>query len=332
VPIGDGGEGTLEALLAAMGGERRSVDVTGPLGQRVRAAFGVIERDRRRIAVVEIAAASGLQLPTAGRSDPVRASTFGTGELIRAALREGVDEILVGVGGSATNDGGVGMAQALGVRFLDADRRPVGGGARAILDVASIDVGGLDPAVARTRIVAATDVDSPLTGPAGASAVFGPQKGASPEDVALLDRALVHLAAVIARDLGIDVRDLRGAGAAGGLGAGLVAFLGARMRRGAEVVMDAVGFDPRLEAADAVVTGEGRLDASSLRGKVVGAVLERAARARVRATILCGEADPGVSPAGADVHTLVAAVGRERAVEEPRRALEELASRVAAAT
>ena len=328
MPMGDGGEGTLDALVAALNGTRRLVEVTGPLGDPVRARFGVVERDGRRVAVVETAAASGLQLIPARRRDPLRASTYGSGELIRAAAREDADEVLVCVGGSATNDGGAGMAQALGVRLLDADRRPIGRGGGALPALATIDMRGLDPIVGRTLVVVAADVDNPLTGPAGAAAVFAPQKGASAEDVVLLDRALAHLAAVVSRDLGVDVRDMPGAGAAGGLGAGLIAFLGARVRRGAEVVMDAVGFDARLEAADVVVTGEGRFDASSLRGKLVGSVLERAAGGGVTAVVLCGAAD-GEAP-DVVVRSLTDAVGADMAVERPRRALEDLAADVAA--
>ncbi len=326
--MGDGGEGTLDALVAALGGTRRSVDVTGPLGDPVRAPVGIVDRDGRRVAVVESAAASGLQLIGTPRRDPLRTTTFGTGELIAAATADGVDEVIVGVGGSATVDGGVGMAQALGVVFLDARGRPVGRGGAALLDVATVDVRTLDRAVARTRVVAAVDVDNPLVGPRGAAAVFGPQKGAGPDDVSLLEGALAHLAAVVERDLGIDVRDLPGAGAAGGLGAGLVAFLGARLHRGTRIVMEAVGFDPRLEQADVVVTGEGRLDASSLRGKVVGAVLERARIATTPTVIIAGSAD--VRPRDAVVETLVEAVGSERAVDDPRAALERVAADVAA--
>jgi glycerate kinase len=220
------------------------------------------------------------------------------------------------------------MAQALGVGLLDARGRDIGRGAVALLDLATIDLRGLDPAVGAARFVVAVDVDNPLTGPLGASAVYGPQKGASAEDVVLLDRALGHLAAVVERDLGADVRDLPGAGAAGGLGAGLVAFLGASLRPGADVVMAAVGFDARLTAADVVVTGEGRFDDQTLRGKAVGAVLERAGRARVPAIVLCGEAD--VRPRGVVVRSLADAVGNRKAREQPRRSLEDAAGGVAA--
>jgi glycerate kinase len=328
LPIADGGEGTLNAIATAIGGERRSVTVAGPLGDPVRAEFALVARGGRRSAVVEMAQASGLQLVGSRRRDPLRASTFGTGEVIAAACRAGAREVVVCVGGSATNDGGAGMAQALGVGLLDARGRDIGRGAVALLDLATIDLRGIDPAVGAARFVVAVDVDNPLTGPLGASAVYGPQKGASAEDVVLLDRALGHLAAVVERDLGADVRDLPGAGAAGGLGAGLVAFLGASLRPGADVVMAAVGFDARLTAADIVVTGEGRFDDQTLRGKAVGAVLERAGRARVPAIVLCGEAD--VRPRGVVVRSLADAVGSRKAREQPRRSLEDAAGGVAA--
>jgi glycerate 2-kinase len=328
LPMADGGEGTLDALVAALDGERRVATVTGPLGDPVAASYGVADAGRDRLGVVEMAQASGLQLVAPGRRDPMVATTFGTGELIAAACREPVDEVLVAVGGSATNDGGAGVAQALGVRLLDGRGEPIRRGAIGLLDLAGIDVSTLDRVVAGTRVAVAADVDNPLTGPLGAAAVFAPQKGASSEDVQVLDRALAHLAAVVERDLGIDVRTLPGAGAAGGLGAGLAAFVGARIRRGADLVMDVVGFERRLAQADVVVTGEGRLDRSSLRGKVPSAVVERAGPARTPAVVLCGEAR--VSLRGAVVRSLVEAVGEEAALEQPRRSLEDLASRVAA--
>ncbi|MGZ4153035.1 MAG: glycerate kinase [Actinomycetota bacterium] len=328
LPIADGGEGTLDAIVTALGGERHSLTVTGPLGDPVGAEFGLVARAGRRSAIVEMAQASGLELVGPERRDPLRASTFGTGELIAAACREGAEEVVVCIGGSATNDGGAGMAQAVGIRLLDARGRDIGRGGAALLDLATIDLRGLDRAAAAARFVVAVDVDNRLTGPLGASAVYGPQKGASAEDVVLLDRALGHLAAVVARDLGIDVRDVPGAGAAGGLGAGLVAFLGASLRPGADVVMEAVGFDARLAGAHVVVTGEGRFDEQSLHGKAVGAVLDRAERARVPAIVLCGEAD--VRPRGVLVRSLAEAVGTTTAMEQPRRALEDGAAGVAA--
>jgi len=212
VPMADGGEGTLDALLAALGGRRRTARVRGPLGDPVEAAYGLLETEGRRTAVVELARASGLGLVSGSRRDPLRASTHGTGELILAACRDGADEVLVCVGGSATVDGGAGIAQALGVSLLDAAGRPIGPGGADLLELDRIDVTSIHPAVRSTRIVVACDVDNPLVGPEGAAHVYGPQKGASPEQVLLLDRALGHLAAVVHRDLAIDVRSRPGGG------------------------------------------------------------------------------------------------------------------------
>ncbi len=326
VPMADGGEGTLDALLSVLGGERRRVRVRGPLGDPVDAAFG-LTAERPARAVVEMAAASGLALVSERRRDPLRASTYGTGELIRAACRAGAREVIVGLGGSATTDGGAGMAQALGIRLLDAEGREVGSGGGALVQLAGIDAGGLDPDVRRARFVAACDVEAPLTGPGGAAAVFGPQKGASRADVEVLDRALAHLAAIIHRDLGLDLRDVPGAGAAGGLGAGLVAFLGAHLRPGVGVVMEAVGLPARIEAADLVITGEGSFDAQSLLGKVAGGVIRAAREVGVPVVVLCGRSEVGVD--GVVVESLVERVGEDRARVDARIALEDLAASVA---
>lgn len=329
-PLADGGEGTLETLVAALGGTSREATVEGPLGDPVRAAFGLIRRRGRVVAIVEMARASGLQLVSEARRDVMRASTFGTGQLIAAACREGVDEVLVCLGGSATVDGGVGAAQAVGIGVLDAAGRPVRRGGRGLADVALIDATTLRHDVRRVRIVAACDVDNVLTGPMGAAASYGPQKGASPEDALVLDRGLAHLAALIHRDLAIDVRTIPGGGAAGGLGAGLAAFLGVRLRPGADVVMDASGFDGRLAGADVVVTGEGRVDAGSMRGKVVGAVAAAARASGRPVLVMCGEAVD--LPDGLQVFSLVGRFGRDRALERAADALEDLAAEVAAGT
>jgi len=328
VPMADGGEGTLDAMVEALGGERRRASVQGPLGDPVDAEYGIVSGPSGVTAVVEMARASGLDLIGEARRDPKRTTTRGTGELIRAALGAVPAEVLVCIGGSATNDGGAGLAQALGVRLLDKAGGEIGPGGVALLDLDRIDLSGLGLDVGRTRFLVACDVDSPLTGPQGASVVFGPQKGATAGDVLLLDRALGHLAAVIFRDLGLDVRDLPGSGAAGGLGAGLVAFLGAHLRPGVELVMDAVGFRRRLEAADLVVTGEGTLDEQSLRGKVPAGVMGAALVAGVPAIVLCGRAE--VRPSGVPVFDLVGRFGEERAMTEARAALQDLAEEVAA--
>ena len=328
VPMADGGEGTLDAMVKALGGERRRASVQGPLGDPVDAEYGIVPGPSGVTAVVEMARASGLDLIGEARRDPKRTTTRGTGELIRAALGAGPAEVIVSIGGSATNDGGAGLAQALGVRLLDKAGREIGPGGAALLHVERIDLSGLGPDVRRTRFLVACDVDSPLTGPQGASVVFGPQKGATAADVLLLDRALGHLAAVIFRDLGLDVRDLPGGGAAGGLGAGMVAFLGAHLRPGVELVMDAVGFRRRLGAADLVVTGEGTLDEQSLRGKVPAGVIEAARVARVPSIVLCGRAE--ARPPEVPVFDLVGRFGQDRAMRDARAALEDLAEEVAA--
>jgi glycerate 2-kinase len=328
VPMADGGEGTLATLVDGLGGSTRDVEVTGPLGAPVRAGFGLVPGPGGPVAIVEMARASGLALLPVGGGDPLRTTTRGTGELIGHALDHGPARVLVCIGGSATNDGGVGMAQALRGRFLDAGGRHLRSGGAALLELDRIDLRPLIQLVGdRVGFVAASDVDNPLCGPSGASVVYGPQKGASPEDVLLLDRALGHLAAVVARDLGIDMRDEPGAGAAGGLGFGLMAFLGARQRRGVEVVMDAVGLRERIVRSDLVITGEGTLDAQSLSGKVVAGVLRVAAEAGVRAAVLCGRAE--IALEGVPVGSLVGRFGAGPAMEDARRCLETLAQEMA---
>jgi glycerate kinase len=238
--------------------------------------------------------------------------------------------VIVCIGGSATNDGGAGMAQAVGVRLLDRDGRDVRRGGAALLDLDRIDATALAPEVAAARFVVASDVNNPLTGPEGASATYGPQKGASPDDVLLLDRALAHFAAVVFRDLGIDIRNVPGAGAAGGLGAGLIAFLGASLRPGIDVVMEAVRLEERMAGADAAVTGEGKFDAQSLRGKTPNGVIRTAEEAGARVAVLVGQAAAG-PPEGVVLAALNRRFGMDRAMRDTRRALEELAAEVAAA-
>ena len=328
VPMADGGEGTLEAMVAALGGERRARSVSGPLGDPVRAEFGLVRPAEGQVAVIEMAGASGLALLDARRRDPLRASTAGTGELILAACRDGARRVLVCIGGSATNDAGAGMAQALGIRLRDATGRDLAPGGAALRDLATIDMSGLDPAVAATTFLVACDVDNPLTGPSGASAVYGPQKGASPEDVVRLDEALRHFAAVVHRDLGIDVRSLPGAGAAGGLGAGLIAFLGAHLRPGVDVVMEALRLPERMEGADVVITGEGRFDEQSLHGKAPAGVLRVAAQLHVPAIVLAGRRDVD-GPAGVPVFSLVERFGEHEAFEHTAVRLADLAAETA---
>lgn len=276
VPVADGGEGTVDALVATTGGKRVATRVVGPLGNEIEAFWGL--SGDGRLAIVEMAAAAGLMLVPAAERNPLVTTTWGLGQLIRAALDAGARRFVVGIGGSATNDAGAGMIQALGGRLLDGEGRdlPPGGGALASLE--RIDLSGLDPRLSECTIDVACDVDNPLCGPKGASAIFGPQKGATPEMIATLDRNLAHFAAVAKAQLGVDVADLPGSGAAGGLGAGLRAVVGATLRPGVEIVMEAVGMDAIVADADLVVTGEGRIDGQTVHGKTpvgVAAVARR---------------------------------------------------------
>ena len=267
VPMADGGEGTVDAFVAA-GAARVSVPVTGPLGETVDAAFALDETT----AILEMSAASGLALVAPDRLDVRRASTYGTGELITAALDRGAKRIVLGIGGSATCDGGAGMLQALGAQFLDAAGLPLLPGGAALSALARVDLGALDARLAAVEIEAAADVDNPLCGPNGAAVVFGPQKGASADDVVVLDHALAHFAHVTAGALGADFSDRAGAGAAGGLGFALLAYLGAKLRPGVEIVAELRGLREALGDADLCVTGEGRIDDQTLRGKTVAGV------------------------------------------------------------
>jgi len=286
VPIADGGEGTVEALVSATRGRFFRTQVPGPLGEPVTATWGVLGDGVT--AVIEMAAASGLPLVPRDRRDPRVTSTAGTGHLIKAALDAGLDKLVIGIGGSATNDGGTGMARALGVRFLDAEGRPLPEGGGALARLKTIDLSGLDPRLATASILVACDVDNPLCGPRGASAIYGPQKGASPEAVRELDHALGVLAQVAAAATGRDVALRPGAGAAGGLGAGLMWFTPALLRPGVEIVLEATGFEELVKGAALVITGEGRTDAQTAMGKAPVGVAAVARRHRVPVVCLSG--------------------------------------------
>ena len=290
-PLADGGEGTVEALTAGMGGRRERVTVTGPIGRPVEAVYGIL--DGGRTAVMEMSAAAGLTLVPAGKRDPLRATTYGVGEMIRDAIGKGCRRLIVGIGGSATNDGGAGMAAALGVRFFRADGEPYIPTGGTLDQLARVDRSGLEPALAGVELTAMCDIDNPLCGPTGASAVFGPQKGAGPDMVPVLDRNLGHLADIMAEDLGRDLRDMPGAGAAGGLGFGVAAFFGGRLQMGIETVLDVAGFDHLLQGAWLVITGEGCIDGQSLRGKVVSGVARRAKAADVPTIAMVGDIGEG---------------------------------------
>jgi len=291
VPVADGGDGTARAVVAATGGRWVRCEARDPLGRRVSSGFGVTGDGGT--AVIEMALASGLALLTPEERTPLLTSSAGTGDLIRAALDEGVRELLIGIGGSATNDGGAGLARALGVKFLDANGGELDGTGGSLERLSRIDVRGLDPRLKRVRIDAACDVDNPLFGPRGAASVYGPQKGATPEAVERLDRGLRRFAETVARDLGVDVAALPGGGAAGGLGAGLAAFFGARLVPGAERVLEIVGFRQKLAGCDWVITGEGRLDGQTVFGKAPAAVAKAAREQGIPAIALCGSLGPG---------------------------------------
>jgi glycerate kinase len=286
VPIADGGEGTVDALVVATKGRIEERTVRGPLGEPVRARWGILGDGET--AVIEMAAASGLPLVPKERRDPRVTTTHGTGELVRAALDAGAAKIVVGIGGSATNDGGTGFARALGARFLDADGRDLPEGGAALARLARIDLAGLDPRLAAAQMVVACDVDNPLTGPRGASAVYGPQKGATPEMVKELDAALARYAEVASAATGRDVAREAGAGAAGGLGAGLLFFTPAQLRPGVEIVLETTGFDALVKEADLVITGEGRTDSQTAMGKAPVGVAAAAKRHGVPVVCLSG--------------------------------------------
>jgi glycerate kinase len=328
-PMADGGEGTMAALVDALGGDVVPVRASGPRGDRIDGSIGIASSANGRLAIVEMASASGLTLLSPSRRDPRRTTTRGTGELIRAALNHAPARLIVGLGGSATNDGGAGMAQALGVRLTDADGRELGPGGAALTRLARIDAAGLDPRIRRVVCVAASDVDNPLTGPHGASVVYAAQKGASPEDIVPLDRALAHLSAIVERDLGVDLRDEPGAGAAGGMGFGLMAFLGARIRAGVEVVSEALGLPTRMVAAALAITGEGSLDEQSLRGKAPAGVLRLARELSVPAVVVCGEVAPGLQLGEVSVVSMVERFGSGAAMGDARRSLERVAEELA---
>jgi glycerate kinase len=291
IPVADGGEGTVEALVTARSGRYQWVNVEGPLGDPVLASYGLI--DEGRTAVVELATASGYLLITPAARDPRKTSTYGFGQLMDAARKAGAQSIIAGIGGSATNDAGAGMAEALGYRFLDDASRDLPRGGAPLLRLEHIDATRVNPAWRSVKVMVACDVINPLTGPEGASYVYGPQKGADPASVRLLDRALARFAEVVERDLGKKVADVPGAGAAGGTGAGLMAFLDAQLVSGAALVVEASGFDSALPGADLVITGEGRVDWQTAFGKAPGEVARRAQAARIPCLLIAGRTGKG---------------------------------------
>ncbi len=290
LPVADGGEGLVQALVPDQE-KWVYVDVTGPMGKPAKAEYALYKDNT---AVIEMASASGL--PMAGdEKDPSLATTFGTGQLMKDALERGCRTLLIGIGGSATNDGGCGMARALGARFLDASGAEVEAVGGNLDKIADIDLSGIHPALKETVIKVACDVDNPLCGEHGASAIYGPQKGATPEMVKLLDANLAHLAGVVENITGQNMAEVPGAGAAGGLGFGLMAFCGGTLEKGIDLVLDSVGFDEALEGADLVITGEGRIDGQSVRGKVPVGIAARAKKKNLPVLVIAGDIGPGIS-------------------------------------
>jgi len=286
LPMADGGEGTVDAMVFSTGGRFVACEVTGPLGDKVVANWGILGDGVT--AVLEMASASGLILVSPEKRNPLVATTYGTGQMIRAALDAGCRRLIIGIGGSATNDGGAGMAQALGAQLKDHDGLELAQGGAALARLNSIDVTGMDSRLKECRITIASDVTNTLCGAEGASWVYGPQKGATEDMCRQLDKALENYAAVIKKDLGIDIMDMPGAGAAGGLGAGLAAFLGAELVSGIDIVSEAVGLAEHLRGAALVFTGEGRLDSQTMFGKAVAGVTARAKEAGIPVVVLTG--------------------------------------------
>ena len=285
VPMADGGEGTVAAMVHAAGGRIVKATVTGPLGAPVQAEYGLLADGT---AVIEMASASGLHLVPPGRRNPMLTTTYGTGELIKAALDAGARRLVIGIGGSASVDGGVGMAQALGGRFLDANDREIPRGGGGLAAVERIDLSPLDPRIGEAEILVACDVDNPLTGPQGAAPVYGPQKGATPAMVEQLSGSLARLARIIRRDVGVDIEHVPGGGAAGGLGGGLIAFLKATLRPGVQIVIDTVRLEEQMAGCDLAITGEGKIDQQTLRGKVPAGVAGVARKLGVPVIALAG--------------------------------------------
>ncbi len=319
--IADGGEGTVEALTQGLGGEYRTVEVMGPLGDPVQAKYGLCGG----LAVIEMAEASGLTLVPSVELDPLKATTYGAGQLILDALDHGAKKILLGIGGSATNDGGAGMAQALGVSLLDADGSEINPGGGGLGKVERIDLSRMDSRVKGCEITVACDVKNPLCGRNGASHVYGPQKGATPDQVLALDNALSHFASVAQRACGMNYAQMEGAGAAGGLGFGLMAFCGAAIRPGIDVVLDLIGIDNKIKNASLVITGEGCMDAQSAHGKAPVGVAARARKHGVPAIAIVGQVAEGFEAVyGCSIDAIIPCVNRVMTFDEVRAQAEPL--------
>lgn len=324
LPVADGGEGTVQAMIDASGGRRVDLQVRGPLGEPVQAFYGIMGDGAT--AVIEMAAASGLELVPVARRNPLHTTSYGTGELIKSALDAGARRFVLGIGGSATNDGGAGMLQALGGKLLDDAGEELASGGAALAALARIDLSALDARIVDCVFEVACDVSNPLVGAQGASHIFGPQKGATAEMVATLDASLRHYAAVIARDLGQDVAEVPGAGAGGGIGAAMLVFLKGSLRPGSEIVTAAVGLDAAVADADLVITGEGRIDSQTIHGKTPIGVARVAQRHGKPLIAIAGSLAPGAGVVHAHgIDAVFSVVGRPCTVEQ---ALADAASNV----
>ncbi len=286
IPLSDGGEGLVETLLASAGGTSQVIKVTDPLGEPIWSEYGIL--NDKKTAVMEMAAASGLPLIPREKRNPLKTTTTGTGELVKNALDKGCSRIIMGIGGSATNDGGMGMASALGIRIFDAEGNLLAGKGEDLIKIKRIDLEELDPRIKKVKIQVACDVNNPLTGPEGAARVYGPQKGASEEMVEVLERGLKNLAEIIKKQYNLDVEDVPGAGAAGGLGAALLAFFGGELQPGTDLVLQAVSFSERIEGAQLILTGEGKLDKQTAHGKVIAGVSREAGKKGIPVVALAG--------------------------------------------
>ncbi len=330
VAIADGGEGTVDAIVNAHGGQFVTAEVTGPLGEKVAARYGII---LGKTAIIEMAEASGLYLIPDDRRDPLKTTTFGVGELILDAIGRGCTKIVMGIGGSATNDGGAGMAAALGVRFLTKEGREPGFGGGPLAQLDRIDASGLEQSLAGIEFLVACDVNNPLYGEKGASRVFGPQKGASPEMVEILDKNLEHYAELIKRDLNKDVGSIPGSGAAGGLGGGLMAFCNAKLSKGIDIVLDEININERISHSDVVITGEGRIDGQTAHGKVPVGVAARAKMYGKPVFAIAGFIDKGaelVYEHGIDsvMSSMVGPLSLDEAIKQSPRLIEEASERL----
>jgi glycerate kinase len=323
VPIADGGEGTVDSLVIAAGGECRYVEVTGPLkDKRVKAKYGVIDN---KTAVIELAQASGLTLLSINERNPMLTTTYGTGEVIKAALDEGIREFIIGIGGSATNDGGIGAAQALGVRFLDKNGNSVGLGGQYLSTIDTIVMDDLDPRIAESSITVICDVTNPLTGPEGATAIYGPQKGANSQMLEALEAGMKNYAEVIRKLTGVDIDKIPGAGAAGGIGAAMVGFFGVSLKPGIDTILDFINFDLMIENVDLVITGEGKIDGQSVFGKVPVGVSKRCRQKNIPVVALAGIMGEGARQVyNYGINSIMTTVNRDMTVQEAMARAEEL--------